>query len=116
MLHHRDSRFVEISDDSQSMTPILNIRGRRPVLSPLDPLDTPNPTLGMVGLVQSGLLVWVRPIPQPTILPANRPVNLRILEHPSPEFQSQNLRKILFESSPIDPPNLLLTHRASSAK
>src|SRR5438105_9641553 len=112
MLHHRHSRFVEISDDSQSMTPILNIRGRRPVLSPFDPVDTPNSTLGMLGLVQSGLLVRVRPIPQPTILPANRPVNLRILEHPSPEFQSQTLRKILFESRPVYSPNLLLAHLA----
>src|SRR5438309_12025582 len=111
MLRHRDSRFVEISDYPQPVTSILNIRGRRPVLSPFDPLHTSNPTLGMLGLVKSSLLVRVRPIPQPTILPANRPVNPRILEHPSPEFQSQNLRKILFQSSPVDPPNLLLTHR-----
>src|SRR5207302_9646400 len=74
-------------------------------------LHTANPSLEMHGLVQSGSLVRVRPMPQPTILPANRPVDLRIHEHPSPEFQSQNLRKILFQSSPVDPPNLLLTHR-----
>src|SRR5437870_7414189 len=112
MLHHRYGRLAKICDDSQPMTPILDIRRRWSVLSPFDPFHIPNPSLGMFSPVQCGFLVWIRPIAQPTILPTNRPVNLGILEHLSPEFQSENLWKILLQSGPIDFANLLLAHRA----
>src|SRR6266702_953436 len=60
MLHHRDGRSAKISHNSQPMTPILNIRRRRSVFSPFDPVHTSNSTRGMFGLVQRGVLVRVR--------------------------------------------------------
>src|SRR3989442_9280032 len=112
MLHHRHRRLVEISYNSQPMTSILDIRGRRTILSPLDPFHISNSSLGRLGPVQCGLLVRVGPIPQSTILTTDPPLNLGILEHLSPEFYSETLWKVLFQSGPVDSANLLLAHRA----
>src|SRR5207245_10491087 len=100
MLHHCHRRLVEVSDNSKSMTSILDIRGRWAVFSPFDPVHAPYPGLRGTGLVQCGLLVRVRRISQSTMLSVDPLVHLAILDHLSPDPWSHNFRKVRMQGRP----------------